>query len=75
MWFLKNYYRLDEINAVDAVCDGMDDKGIDGIYVDHNLETVDVFQCKLVQNATKTLGDTQLKEFVGTLSQFATRKH
>ena len=69
LWFLKNYYRLDELDAVDAVCDGPDDKGIDAIYVDHNLETVEVFQSKLVQNPVKTLGDTQLKEFVGTLAQ------
>jgi hypothetical protein len=74
LWFLKNYYRLDEIDAADAVCDGPDDKGIDGIYVDHNLETVDVFQCKLVQNPAKTLGDTQLKEFVGTLAQLGDRQ-
>lgn len=69
LWFLKNYYRLDEMDATDAVCDGPDDKGIDGIYVDQNLETVHVFQCKLVQNPAKSLGDTQLKEFVGSLAQ------
>lgn len=69
LWFLKNYFRLDEVDAVDAVCDGPDDKGIDAIYVDHNLETIEVFQSKLVQNPVKTLGDTQLKEFVGTLAQ------
>lgn len=72
LWFLKNYYRLDDIAAADAVCDGFDDKGIDGIYVDENLEYVDIFQCKLVQSPKKTLGDTQLKEFVGTLSQLQT---
>lgn len=71
LWFLKNYYRLDEVEATDAVCDGPDDKGIDGIYVDDHLETIDVFQCKLVQNSAKTLGDTQLKEFVGTLAQLS----
>lgn len=74
LWFLKNYYRLDEVDAADAVCDGPDDKGIDGIYVDHNLETVDVFQCRLVQNPSKTLGDTQLKEFIGTLAQLGDPK-
>lgn len=72
LWFLKHYYRLDEIAATDAVCDGFDDKGVDGIYVDENLECVDIFQCKLVQNPQKTLGDTQLKEFIGTLSQLQT---
>lgn len=71
LWFLENYYRLDDVEAQDAVCDGPDDKGIDGMYVNENLESIDVFQSKLVQNASRTLGDTQLKEFVGTLSQLS----
>ena len=70
VWFLMHLMRLDDTEAQDAVCDGPDDKGVDGIYVDSNLETVYVFQCKLVQNKKRTVGDTQLKEFVGTLSQF-----
>ena len=70
VWFLQHYFRLDDTEAQDTVCDGPDDKGVDGIYVDENLETVFVFQCKLVQNPKRTLGDTQLKEFVGTLDQF-----
>jgi hypothetical protein len=70
VWFLQHYFRLDELEAQETVCDGPDDKGVDGIYVDENLETVFVFQCKLVQNSKRTLGDTQLKEFVGSLDQF-----
>jgi hypothetical protein len=69
-WFLEHYYRLEEVDAHDAVCDGIDDKGCDGIYVDDNLERIDIFQSRLVRNPKKTLGDTQLKEFVGTLAQF-----
>ncbi len=72
VWFLQHYFRLDDTESQEAVCDGPDDKGIDGVYVDRNLETVYVFQCKLVQNARRTLGDTQLKEFAGSLGQFVT---
>lgn len=72
VWYLQNYYRLDETDSLDTVCDGPNDKGIDGIYIDENLESVDVFQAKLVSNADRTLGDTQLKEFVGTLAQLRT---
>lgn len=68
-WFLKHIYRLDDNHADDAVCDGPDDKGVDGIYIDEETETIVVFQSKLVQSANKTLGDVALKEFVGTLSQ------
>jgi hypothetical protein len=73
-WFLEHYYRLDETDSQDAICDGPDDKGIDGIYVDHNLERIDVFQTKLYQNDKKTLGDTALKEFAGSLDQLRTRE-
>lgn len=70
VWFLEHYFRLDETEAQDAVCDGPNDKGVDAIYVDRNLETVFIFQCRLVQNPKRTLGDTAIKEFVGTLDQF-----
>lgn len=69
-WFLENYFRLDAIDAQDAICDGPDDKGIDGLYVDDNLEQIIVLQCKFLQNSSKTLGDPQLKEFYGTVAQF-----
>jgi hypothetical protein len=72
-WFLENYYRLHEVDAQDAICDGPDDKGIDGIYIDMNLERIDIFQTKLYQNEKKTLGDVALKEFAGTLDQLRSR--
>ncbi|MBZ0293611.1 MAG: AIPR family protein, partial [Anaerolineae bacterium] len=70
IWFLENYYRLDEVEAQDSVCDGNFDMGVDAIYVDDNLERIDVFQAKIYQRQDKTIGDTSLKEIVGTLSQF-----
>lgn len=71
-WFLVNIYRLDIIEVQDIVCDGRGDKGIDGIYVNKSEECIDIFQSKTVQNPGKTLGDTQLKEFVGSLKQLET---
>ncbi|MEC4894877.1 MAG: AIPR family protein [Oscillatoria sp. PMC 1050.18] len=68
-WFLVNIYRLDRIEVDDIVCDGHGDKGIDGIYINDNEERIDIFQSKIVQKDSKTLGDTQLKEFFGTLEQ------
>jgi hypothetical protein len=68
-WFLENLYRLDDISADDAICDNPNDKGIDGIYVDSIGGEIHVFQTKLRQNSKTTLGDTDLKEFSGTLSQ------
>lgn len=71
-WFLVNIYRLEAIEVQNIVCDGRGDKGIDGIYVNENEECIDIFQAKTVQNPGKTLGDTQLKEFVGSLEQLQT---
>lgn len=71
-WFLEHYYRLEEITAQDCVCDGPDDKGVDGIYVDDNLERVDILQARLIQNPNKTIGDSSLRELAGTLAQFHT---
>lgn len=71
-WFLVNIYRLDIIEVQNIVCDGHGDKGIDGIYVNESEECIDIFQSKTVQNPDKTLGDTQLKEFVGSLKQLET---
>jgi len=70
IWYLENYYRLDSLEAVDSVCDQRGDKGVDGIYVNDNDNTIDIFQCKLSQSKDSTIGDTALKEFYGTLSQF-----
>lgn len=70
-WFLENYFRLEQLRVEDSICDGSDDKGIDGIYVDTTLEIIYVLQTKLLQNATKTIGDSTLREFAGTLTQFA----
>jgi hypothetical protein len=70
IWYLENYYRLDALEAVDSVCDQRGDKGVDGIYINDNDFTIDVFQSKISQKHDSTIGDTLLKEFYGTLSQF-----
>ena len=67
IWYLINYYRLDEQEAIDSVCDQKGDKGIDGIYINHSEGMIDIFQTKLTEKNGRTLGDTSLKEFVGTL--------
>jgi AIPR protein len=68
-WFLENYYHLDENEVADALCDKKGDKGIDGIYVNHQLGIIDIFQSTMMKSDTKTLGDQKIKELVGTLSQ------
>lgn len=69
-WFLENVYRLDETEARDAVCDNQNDKGIDGIYVDHNNEEIHFFQAKIRQKDTGTLGDVGPKNLMASVQQF-----
>ena len=75
IWYLINYYRLDEQEAIDSVCDQKGDKGIDGIYINHSEGVIDIFQTKLTEKNGRTLGDTALKEFVGTLQQIKTKEN
>lgn len=71
-WFLENFFRLEALTVEDSICDGPDDKGIDGIYVDDTLEVVYVLQAKLLQNSSKTVGDRTLRDFSGAIQQLTT---
>lgn len=68
-WFLENIYRLESTEARDAICDDAQDKGIDGIYVDHNSEQVHFLQAKLRQKDSGTVGDVQPKNLVASMKQ------
>ncbi|WP_134091335.1 hypothetical protein [Olivibacter sp. XZL3] len=74
MWYLEKYYRLDKEEAIDSICDNNGDKGVDGIYINEALGTIDIFQSKISQSSKKTIGDTILKEFYGTLCQFESKE-
>ncbi|MGA7641665.1 MAG: AIPR family protein [Syntrophobacteraceae bacterium] len=71
IWYFENYLRLDTLDAVDAVCDQSGDKGIDGIYLNSDANVIEVYQCRLAQKDTARIGDKALREFQGTLTQFA----
>lgn len=75
IWYLANYYRLDDVDAIDSVCDKHGDKGVDGIYVNNGEGTIDILQSKISQKPKATIGDTALKEFAGTLTQFSSREN
>lgn len=69
-WFLTNVYRLDPTEAKDAICDKQNDKGIDGIYIDHNNEEIHFLQAKIRQQRTGTVGDTGPKSLIASMHQF-----
>ncbi len=73
-WFLENIFRQDPQDADDACVDRKHDKGVDGILVNDVLEEIYVIQSKVKQKEKATLGDTEIKEFVGTLEQFSSEE-
>lgn len=73
-WFLENIYRLEDITADDACVDSKHDKGVDAIYVDDVSETVFIIQAKTKTKDNAEIGDTEIKEFYGTLGQFNSKE-
>ena len=69
-WFLENYYRLDDVEVYECVCDGHGDKGVDGIYINDPLRQIDIFQSTIVKTPKNEFGDSKLKQFTGAISQF-----
>jgi beta-glucosidase-like glycosyl hydrolase len=74
IWYLETIFRLDSIEAQDAVCDKKHDAGIDAVCVKDDQKELVLFQAKRKQKLPATLGDTDLKEFVGSLQQFQTEQ-
>jgi AIPR protein len=74
IWFLSTVYRLDEVEAQDAVCDRQHDEGIDALVVNDSRREIVLFQSKRREKLPATLGDTDLKAFVGSLAHFRSKK-
>jgi hypothetical protein len=70
MWYLHNFFRIEEDDAISAVCDSPNDKGIDGIYVDEDEEEVHLFQAKFSSDYARDQGDNDLRNFVGARQWF-----
>lgn len=69
-WFLESIFRLDSVDADDAICDRPNDRGIDGIFVDHTQEEIIVLQGKLKQRES-SIGDAPLRDLAGTITQLS----
>ncbi len=74
IWFLQTIYRLDDVEAEDAVCDRKFDEGFDAIFVNDSRREIAAFQCKRKKELSGTLGDVDLKTFVGSLAHLNTRQ-
>lgn len=69
-WYLINFFRVEEYEAIDSVCDGEGDKGIDGIFVDDDDEDIYLFQTKFSPFDNRNQGDNDLRNFVGAAEWF-----
>jgi hypothetical protein len=74
IWFLQTVYRLDDVEAEDAVCDRTQDEGFDAIVVNDQRREIVLFQCKRREKIPATLGDNDLKHFVGSLANVRSRQ-
>jgi hypothetical protein len=72
-WFLDNYYRLNDLEIQDSICDGHGDKGIDGIYISPQLRRIDFFQVTVAKANDKTQGYAKIQQFAGAIGQFSTK--
>ena len=75
LWFLRNVVGLGDIDAYGYVCDGDDDMGIDGLFIEPSSgdekDTLVVFQSKYTTSADGTVGDTDIDRLVGATAHFA----
>lgn len=70
LWFLEYGFDLDKDLAISLVCDGRNDKGIDGLYVDTIEEIIYVLQSKIKDNNDRQIGDRVLRDFSGVRNWF-----
>ena len=71
-WFLENIFRLDDVQAADAICDGPGDRGIDAVYVDQDNSEIVFLQSKVRQREGKEVNTATTRDFGGAIAQFDT---
>src|SRR5258708_10658220 len=74
LWFFRNVLGLDDLEAYEFVCDGNDDGGVDGLYLepgtgDEDIETLVIFQSEYTQSP-RQVGPEKLGRLVSIASRF-----
>jgi len=74
LWFLRHVYGIDDLEAYEFVCDGDNDQGVDGLFLedadpDEGTFTLHVFQSEYPATP-KNVGVGKIKEMIGTLEHF-----
>src|ERR1019366_6266337 len=76
LWFLRNVVGVGELEAYDHVCDGDNDKGIDGLFLERgggegNPDTLVIDQSKYTQSSDGTVGPIDVDRLAGAANYFA----
>lgn len=75
LWFLRNRVGVEELEAYDHVCDGDDDKGIDGLFIEQGAGESDpdvlvIYQSKYTQSHVGKVGPTDIDRLAGSANYF-----
>ena len=76
LWFLRNVFGIDDLEAYEYICDGNNDQGVDGLYLEQDSEgqeTLVIFQSKYPTTA-KNVGENEVRSFVGAVAPFKTEE-
>lgn len=76
LWFLRNVMGIDDLEAYEYVCDGDNDQGIDGLFLEaatesNEMDTLVVFQSKY-PTSLKNIGVSDVRSLVGTAAPLRT---
>ncbi len=75
LWFLRNVVGVDDLDAYEYICDGDDDYGVDGLFLEaaagDGPETLVVYQSKYTEGPTNA-GPNSLHGLISAASHFST---
>ena len=75
LWFLRNVVGVGDLDAYDFICDGDNDKGIDGLYLEpsaaaEDTDTLVIYQSKFTETPTAKAGPTDIDRLAGAATHF-----
>jgi AIPR protein len=74
LWFLRNVVGVDDLDAYEFVCDGPDDGGVDGLYLergtgDEDHDTLVIYQSKYTESP-RQVGPNDLGRLISVAANF-----
>lgn len=74
-WFVDTVFGLEKKEIWNSICDGMHDKGIDAIVINHIERHVVIIQSKFEhEGGQRQIAESEIKEFAATKDYFKSRR-